>query len=147
MKKIGFLLISLTTLAFIGTSCKPTVAPVSERIKKNWTAQSVKEGSTVVYTKGGASNTKPGYANFSLNLASAPTFTWKTVDGNTFTGSYSLPTDTRLLLTGLTPPPTNTGGSVEFTIISFSDTQMVLARTTADSKTGGTINEYTLVSQ
>lgn len=147
MKKIGFLLISLTTLAFIGTSCKPAVAPVSERIKKTWTAQSVKEGSTVVYTKGGSANTKPGYANFSLNLASAPTATLKEVDGNTFTGSYSLPTDTKLSLTGLTPPPTNTGGTIEFTIVSFSDTQMVLARTTASSKTGGTINEYTLVSQ
>jgi hypothetical protein len=49
-------------------------------------------------------------------------------------------------LSNLTPQPTD-GSTIEFTIVSFSDTQMVLLRTKPSQKTGGTINEYTLISQ
>ncbi len=131
--------------AFMIAGCgKDKVAPVSERIAKIWTATKVDQSSTTVYTKGGASNAVPGYVNFRLNLTSPTTVQYTEFDGNTFTGTWSVPTDTRLVLTGLTPQPTGTGGTIEFTITTLTDNQLVLARTTASQKTGGTTNTYTL---
>ncbi|GAB2764261.1 hypothetical protein GCM10027275_01680 [Rhabdobacter roseus] len=117
---------------------------MSERIAKAWSAESVKEGSTVVFTKGGAGNTKPGYSNFKLTFLAGGNVTYSELDNNTFNGQWELVGDNRLILKNLTPQPTGTNGTIEFTINSFSDTRMVLTRTTASVKTGGTINEYTL---
>ena len=143
MKKIAILLVSF---GFFALSCKTKVVPVSETIKKTWTAQIVKEGSATVYTKGAAANTKPGYSSFVLNLLIAPSVTLKEADGNTFTGQYELIGDTQLVLKNLNPVPTGTGGTITFTINSVSDTELKITRTTASQKTGGTINDYTLVN-
>jgi hypothetical protein len=145
MKKVAILFVSLVSLAV--SSCKEKVVPVSERIKKTWTANIVKEGSATVFTKGAASNTKPGYSSFTLNLLIAPSVTLKEADGNTFTGQYELVGDTKLVLKNLTPVPTGTGGTIEFTINSVTDTALDITRTTASQKTGGTINNYNLVTQ
>lgn len=145
MKKIAILFVSLVALAV--SSCKDKTVPVSEKIKKTWTANIVKEGSATVYTKGAASNTKPSYQNFSLNLLIAPSVTLKDFDGNTFTGQYELVGDTKLVLKNLTPVPTGTGGTIEFTINSITDTALDITRTTASQKTGNTINTYNLVTQ
>jgi hypothetical protein len=142
MKKFATLLVSLT---FFALSCKTKVVPVSEKIKKTWTASVVKEGSATVYTKGGTS-TKPGYSSFTLNLLIAPSVTLKEFDGNTFTGQYELVGDTQLVLKNLTPVPTGTGGTITYTINSISDNELKLTRTAASQKTGGTINEYSLVN-
>ncbi len=133
----------IASVALFGCG-KPAPAPVSERIAKIWTAAKVDQNTTTVYTKGGATNAVPGYTNFRLNLSSPTTVQYTEFDGNTFTGTWSVPTDTRLVLTGLTPQPTGTGGTVEFTIGTLTDTQLVLTRTTASQKTGGTTNTYTL---
>jgi hypothetical protein len=145
MKKIAILFISITTFAL--SSCKDKTVPVSEKIKKNWAANVVKEGSATVYTKGASSNTKPGYSSFTLNLLFAPSVTLKEADGNSFTGQFELVGDTKLVLKNLTPVPTGTGGTIEFTINSITDTELDITRTTASQKTGGTINNYSLVTQ
>lgn len=145
MKKIAILFISITTFAL--SSCKDKTVPVSEKIKKNWAANVVKEGSATVYTKGAASNTKPGYSSFTLNLLFAPSVTLKEADGNSFTGQFELVGDTKLVLKNLTPVPTGTGGTIEFTINSITDTELDITRTTVSQKTGGTINNYSLVTQ
>lgn len=133
------------TLASCGS--KTPAVPVSDLVKKVWTANIVKHDATVVFTKGAASNQFAGYSNFKLNLASPPTVTMTDFDGNTFSGQYSLPTDTQLVLTNLNPAPTGTGGTITFTISSTpTDTQLNLARTTASQKTGGTTNTYQLVN-
>ena len=142
MKKIAILFVSFS---FFALSCKTKVVPVSETIKKTWTANIVKEGSATVYTKGAASNTKPGYSSFVLNLLIAPSVTFKDIDGNTFTGQYEV-TDTQLTLKNLSPIPTGTGGTITFTINSISDTALDITRTTSSQKTGGTINQYMLVN-
>ena len=145
MKKIQpiawslFLAISLLTLG-----CKTKVPPMTERIAKVWSANTIKEGSTVVYTKGGTSNAKPGYANYKLNLNQDGTVTYTEFDGNTFTGQWELNGDDKLILKNLNPQPTGTNGTIEFGITEFSDGSMVLTRTTSSVKTGGTINQYTL---
>jgi len=145
MKKIAILLVACGFIAL--SSCKEKTPPVSERIKKNWIANKVTEGTAVVYTKGAASNTKPGYSSFELRLLIAPSVTLKEFDGNTFTGQYEIVTDNKLVLKNLNPAPTGTSGTIEYTITSISDTELVLTRTTASQKTGGTINVYNLVAQ
>ncbi|WP_337042857.1 hypothetical protein [Emticicia sp. 17c] len=145
MKKIAVLLFACSFFIF---SCgKTKTVPVTEKIKKNWTASTVKEGSAIVYSKGAANNTKPGYSSFQLRLLLAPAVTLIEFDGNTFSGQYEVVGDTKLVLKNLSPVPTGTGGTIEFTIDSINDTQLILTRTSASQKTGNTINTYTLVTQ
>ena len=143
MKKNLFLLLPIVVL-FVSISCKKTVVPVSEKIKKNWTAMKVTEGSTVKYDKANNVTLVAGYSNFSLNLATPPSATLKEFDGNSFSGTYELVGDTKLVLKNLSPAPTGTSGTIEFTIDSITDTELKLTRTTVSQKTGGTINSYVL---
>ncbi len=145
--KNNTLTLFLSTLIMIALllGCKgKDPAPVSERIAKAWTAQKVDENTATVYTKGGT-NVR-NYDKFRLDLSKSPTVTFTDFDGNTFTGQYSVPSDTRLVLTGLTPAPTGTNGTIEFTISNLTDTGVTLARTTASQKTGNTTNVYTLTN-
>ncbi|GAB3539575.1 hypothetical protein [Spirosoma fluminis] len=145
MRKIPFLaFLSVITLISLLTSCNgDKTPPVSERIAKVWTARVVDENTQTVYTRGGTANVR-NYTNFKLDLSSAPTASYTEFDGNTFRGQYSVPSDDRLVLTNLTPVPTGTNGTIEFTINSISDTELKLTRTTTSQKTGGTTNVYTL---
>lgn len=147
MRKTHYIaFLSIATLLGTLAGCsgnKP--APVSERIAKIWTASKVDENKVTVYTRGGASNVRD-YNQFTLNLSQAPTVKYKDFDGNEFVGKYSLPTDNRLVLTELTPVPTGTNGTIEFTINSIDDNNLSLSRTTTSLKTGGTLNDYTLTN-
>ncbi|WP_019988204.1 hypothetical protein [Rudanella lutea] len=137
-----FCLLAFVTLL---TGCgKPKTAPVSERIAKAWTARKVDENSTTVFTAGGANNVRPGYTNFRLDLSQSPNVTLVEFDGNRFSGQWEVQGDNRLILKNLTPQPTGTNGTIEFTITNLGDTEVVLTRTTASQKTGGTVNVYTL---
>ena len=142
---IPFLSLLILLGALMGCSGnKP--APVSERIAKIWTASKVDENKVTVYTRGGASNVR-NYTAFKLDLSQAPTVKYTEFDGNTFVGKYSLPSDTRLVLTDLNPVPTGlTTGTIEFTINSIDDNNLSLSRTTTSQKTGGTLNDYTLTN-
>ncbi len=151
MKKHVRILFGLTALVLFAAACKPKVVPLSEKIAKTWTVGTVKENSTVVFTKGGASNVKPGYSAFKLVLTNAngtQTATLTEVDGSTFTGTWELSSDEkRLTLRNLNPQPTGTNGVIEYTINGdVTDTQLNLTRTAASLKTGGTINDYQLTN-
>ncbi|MGV3601460.1 hypothetical protein [Dyadobacter fermentans] len=148
-KSYALLWCSIMILGLIATGCKDKVKPVSERIAKAWTAESVKHGATVVYTRGGSGNIEAAYSGFRLTLTNSngtKTATLVDVDGKTFTGNWDLEGDTKLVLSNLTPPPTGSGGKIEFTISGLEDAKVVLTRITASPKTGGTINEYTLTN-
>ena len=150
MKKTHYaLLFSLTVLTLLAGCGKTPVTPVSDLIKKNWTPKTVTENGTAKYTFGATSNPTPGYSKFVLNLSSPPAVTWTTIDASgmsyTFTGTYALSSDNKTItLSGLTPIPTGSNGTVSFTITSVTDSELVLARTTADPKTGNSNNIYTL---
>lgn len=131
-------------LLLLGCGSPAKVTPVSERIAKVWTASKVNQNTATVYTKGGAANSVPGYSNFRLDLSSPTTVRYTEFDNSTFTGTWSVPSDNRLVLTGLIPAPTGTGGTLEFTIGTLNDTQLDLTRTSASLKTGGSLNTYTL---
>jgi uncharacterized membrane protein len=150
MKKIIFsAIIALVSVSMF--SCTKVV-PIAERAKKTWTVLSASENGVVVYTKGGANNKATGYANFSLNLLSATTFTMRETDNNSFSGQYTIVGDDKkgtgtLSLKGISPIPTGTTGAIDYTIVSLAETQMVLLRSSANQKTGASSTQYTLVSQ
>ncbi len=146
MKKVLSFGIVLVFAASVLISCKTKVKPLSERIAKVWVARVVNEGSSTVYSSGSPTNAKPGYASYRLNLSSAPNVSLTEVDGNTYTGTYSLQGETTLVLSGLNPQPTGTGGTLTYSITSISDTELVLSLTTAYPKTGNTNNKYTLIT-
>lgn len=145
MKTNLFLFFLLVGLAVLG--CKPQVVPLSERIVKIWTANSVREGNSLVYTQGGATNLRPGYVNFKVELQTGGTVVFTDFDGTRFTGQWALEGDTKLALKNLTPQPTGTNGTIVFTISEFTDGSMTLTRTTASTKTGGTVNVYQVVGK
>jgi hypothetical protein len=148
-KNYALLWCSIMILGLLAVGCKKDPKPVSEKIAKAWTAESVKHGATVVYTRGGSGNIEAAYSGFRLTLTNSggtKTATLVDVDGKTFTGTWELEGDTKLVLSNLTPQPTGSGGKLEFTINSIDDAKVVLTRLTASPKTGGTINEYTLTN-
>ena len=134
------------TVVMLVVGCKKPPPPLSERIAKPWTAETVREGSATVYTRGAANNTVAGYTNFRLTLNSTGTATLTEFDNNTFTGQWELIGDTRLVLKNLNPQPTGTAGTIEYTINAVEDFKLTLTRTTASAKTGGTINQYVLTN-
>lgn len=143
-----FVITLLAATGFIGlvTGCKKaSPPPVSELIAKVWTASKVEENNVTVYTRGVA-NPVHDYAKFRLDLSKAPAVSYTELDGNTFVGKYSVPTDQRLVLTELNPQPTGTNGTVEFTINSIDENNLKITRTGTSVKTGGTTNIYTLTS-
>ncbi len=113
---------------------------------KAWTARKVDENSTTVFTRGGANNVRPTYSNYRLDLSSKTSATLVDWDGTRSTGTWSVPSDTRLVLTNMNPAQTGTNGTMEFTISGLADAEVVLTRTAASQKTGGTINVYTLTN-
>lgn len=138
-------LVILLSVSVLGCGGKETAVPVSDRVKKVWTAQTVRENTTLVYTKGTTGNVR-NYGAFRLDLSNPPTVSFTDWDGLTVTGQYELSSDKRLVLKGLTPQPTGTSGIIEFTINSISDNQLDLTRTTSSPKTGGTTNQYILTN-
>lgn len=137
------LALSLGLLACGGS--KETAEPVSGKVRKVWTAQSVKENSTVVFTKGATGNIR-NYGSYRLNLSQPPTVSLTDWDGLTATGQYELASDTRLVLKNLTPQPTGSNGTIEFTINAVTASQLDLTRVTSSPKTGGTTNQYVLTN-
>ena len=143
--KVFALLTAFSLLNCGKTDTPAPVVPVSELIKKTWIPQTVQENGTVVYTKGAASNIRAGYTNFQLSLSGTSTATLTEFDGNTFTGTYELQSDTKLILKNLTPQPSGTGGTIEYSITKSTATSLDLNRTSTSLKTGGSSNGYALV--
>lgn len=138
-------LLILLALSLVACGGKETAVPVSDKVKKVWNAQTVKENATLVYTKGATGNIR-NYSAFRLDLRNPPTVSFTDWDGLTFTGQYELPSNTRILLKSLNPQPTGTNGTIEFTINSVGDNQLDLTRNTTSPKTGGSNNQYVLTN-
>ncbi len=147
MKKIHYtLLLAFSAFFILLAGCKKpdAVIPTSDKVKRSYTASSVSENGTTVYSSTGSSSTKPGYSQFLLDLSSPPTARYRALDGTLFTGTYTV-TDTQIVLSGLTPVPTGTSGTITFTITDIGDgSAPTLTRTSADQKTGNSTNVYKL---
>jgi asparagine N-glycosylation enzyme membrane subunit Stt3 len=144
VQKYKVLLFSLVSLLVF--SCVPKAKPTSERINKVWTVKSVTENGVEVYKAGAATNVRGGYSTYKLDLSKPPAVTLREFDGNTFTGTYKIPAENKLSLEGLTPPPSSTGGTLEYTLSFVSDTEITLTGTAPYPKTGTTTNVYVLTS-
>ncbi len=138
-------LMVLLTLSLLACGGKKTAEPTADRLKKVWTAQTVREDETLVYTKGATGNVR-NYAPFRLDLSNPPAVSYTDYDGLIFSGQYELVGDTRLVLRNLNPQPTATNGTIEFTINSIGDGQLDLTRTTTSPKTSGSTNQYVLTN-
>lgn len=142
-----FVITLLAAVAFVGlvTGCKkPSPPPVSELIAKVWTASKVEANNVTVYTRGVA-NPVYDYSKFMLDLSKPPAVSYTEL-GSTFLGKYTVPTDTKLLLTDLNPQPSGTNGTIEFIINSLDENNLKITRTDNSVKTGNTKNTYTLTS-
>ncbi len=120
--------------------------PTSGLIMKVFTARSVDENGTNVYTRGGTGNIRPGYSTFMLDLSDANNVVLREFDGNVFRGQWLVPSNTQLTLVNLTPQPSGSNGTIDYVINSISSTELVLTRTSASQKTGGQIVKYTLTT-
>jgi hypothetical protein len=147
MKNLNVSSVLVLCMVLIISSCKTKVAPTSERIKKIWTAKAVSENGTEVYKTGGTTNLKPGYSTYRLDLSTPPKAIIRDVDGGTYTGSYTVPSNDKVSITGLSPEPTGTGGKLDFTVKFVTDLEIQMSSTTPYPKTGNTTNIYTLVTQ
>lgn len=127
-------------------SCKEKIPPLSERIQATWILAEVKEGATLVYSKGANTNIRAGYANWRLVL-SGQSVVYTEFDNTRFSGQYELQNDTKLILKNLTPKPSATDGTLEFMISEATDEQMILKSAIASLKTGNSINEYKLIKE
>jgi len=125
--------------------CKtPIPGPDLNRI---WKAQEVKEGATVVYRAGSAGNVYPGYSNYRMKFGVA-SIEFTELSGEKFAGTWVLTDDnSKLTFNGLMPIPYGTGGTIEFTLVRWEANKLVLRRETPNHKTGGTLNEYTLIPE
>ncbi len=139
---------ALFALAALVLGCRAKeIAPITDLLGRGWKAQTVKEANTLVYTAGAASNVKPAYAGYRLDLSSPTKAILKDVDGKETVGTWTVSTDNqRLILENLVPKPSNTNGIVEFYIRAEpTDASLRLQRTAESRKTGNSVNEYDLV--
>lgn len=135
-------------LGFIAMGCRKDPPPLSERIAKNWSANIVKHGNTVVFEKTNSSNTAD-YSGFRISLAAGFTVTFVELNGDTFNGQWELIGNNTLRLKNLSSttnqkPPTGSNGTIDFTINGITDTSLDLTRVTDNPKTGNTRNQYVL---
>ena len=130
----NFIWIAISAFMLFGCS-KDAPTPVSELIKKTWSASSAQWDGTTQYTKGGSSNLVSGYAQFKLDLTVAGSVTLTEFDGKQFTGSYVLASDnTKITFSNLKSSegaPTGTNGTLEFRIVGTPTATTLGLETTA----------------
>ncbi len=145
MRKINFLLLALIllgTLQITGCKKKSDPKPPAELIQKSWSAKEVKENGTKVFDAGMNTNTAD-YSKFKLDFLNATDVRLTELDGSVSTGKWAL-NGTTLSLTQLTPEPTLTGGKIDFSSVSVTDTELRITRTGTNAKTGQSNTEYVL---
>lgn len=150
------LLLSVLISSLLTTGCKTTNEPTNVSQKsslisllsgKSWKARQVKEGSTVVYTDGRTDNLYPGYRAYEQHFSDSRVNLTE-YSGAAFEGNWEIAengTRLTLIFRSLNPIPTNTDGTMEFDVVSFSDQEVLLNATKVNLKTGGTLNAYTLI--
>jgi hypothetical protein len=131
-------------------STPPTPTPtqtVAQQIAKIWSVTNVKEDGITVFISGGTANIKVGYLNFKLDLSSVSAAKLTEYDGKTITGKWSVSADGKsVTLTDLVPEPTDTSGTISYTINSVADKSFKITRNVLNRKTGATKTEYELTT-
>ena len=142
-KKI-FWALGMLAIGLLNQCKTPVPGPDLNRV---WKAQEVKEGTAVVYRAGSSSNIYPGYSNYRMKFG-ASNVEFTELSGEMFAGTWLLAdNNSKLTFSALMPVPYGTGGTIEFTLVRWEANKLVLKRGTPNQKTGGTVNEYTLVPE
>lgn len=145
---LGIFLLTISACNPDGTIATPIITvSFSDKIAKIWNPSSVKEDGFAVFANGAATNTKPGYTKFKLDLSSKSSVKITEYDGNTFTGVWSISADEKTLtLSNLNPEPSGTGGTIAFDINELAASVLKITRNTLNRKTGATKTEYQLTN-
>jgi hypothetical protein len=154
MKKLNLYLLLIISVGFVTfNGCKKKV-PVGDFIKNNCLyAKEVRENAAIVYTLGGASNSKPAYAKFKIvfNLPNQSCEITET-DGTVTKGTWALSGD-KITVTGLNPPltdattGTNTRTTAEYSVSGYDAKakQVTLTALTPNLKVGNFTVAYTMI--
>jgi hypothetical protein len=144
MKRFS-IFITCCFLVSILTGCPSP--PPSFEIAKIWILKTAKENGVVVYTRGATTNLKSRYESFRLDLSQSSKVFYQDFDEIPMVGNWQLSSDGQTLtLVNLVPIPTGTNGEIKFTLGQNPTNELLkLTRTTTNTKTGGTINEYELI--
>jgi hypothetical protein len=154
MKKLNLYLLLILSVGFVTlNSCKKK-KPIADFIKENCLkAKEVRENGTIVYTLGGASNSKPSYAKFKIvfNLPNNGVEITE-YDGTVTKGTWTF-TDPKITISGLNPPltdaatGTNTRTTAEYTTSGYNAKAKEITLTAIDKnlKTGDATVVYTMV--
>ncbi len=114
---------------------------------RTWKAQEVREGTAIVYRAGSSDNIYPGYRNYRMKFG-ASKVEFVELSGEMFAGNWLLTdNNTKLSFSEVIPAPYGTNGTIEFTLVRWEANRLILRRDTPNVKTGGTVNEYTLIPE
>jgi hypothetical protein len=145
------ILVCLSVISCGGPDEKETPQPqvaLKDKISRVWIAKTITEDGNVVYTRGATNNIKSYYTSFSLNLQSSGSVILKEIEGTEISGAWQLSAgDSKLIFQNLNPAPSESNGTLEFTVNAASETAMTITALKVNHKTGGTINKYELVPQ
>ena len=154
MKKLNLYLLLILSVGLVTlNSCKKK-KPIGDFIKDNCLkAKEVRENGTIVYTIGGASNSKPAYAKFKMvfNLPNNGVEITET-DGTVTKGTWAY-SDPKISISGLNPPltdaatGTNTRTTAEYTTSNYNakTKEITLTALTKNLKVGDATIVYTMI--
>lgn len=155
MKKLNLYLLLILTVGFVtldGCKKKKNAAQFLET--QCLKAKEVRENGAIVYTIGGASNSKPAYSKFKILLASTPSKTIEITetDGTITKGVWDFVSDV-IKITGLNPPltdaatGTNTRTTAEYSTSSYNAKakEITLTALTKNLKLGDATIVYTMI--
>lgn len=153
MKKLNLYLLLILSVGFVTfNSCKKK--PIGDFIAQNCLkAKEVRENGTIVYTIGGASNSKPAYAKFKMvfNLPNKGVEITE-ADGTVTKGTWAFAND-KITITGLNPAltdantGTNTRTTAEYTTSNYNAKakEVTLTALTKNLKVGDASIVYNMI--
>jgi hypothetical protein len=156
MKKFNlYLLLILSFGSLTLNSCKKKVTTLEQFFATNCLkAKEVRENGTIVYSIGGANNTKPGYAAFRIETVSSPSkaVTITELGGIVTKGIWSF-ADNKITISGLNPPltdaitGTNTRTTAEYSTSNYSPKtkEVTVTALTKNLKSGDFTVVYVLI--
>jgi hypothetical protein len=155
MKKLNLYLLLILSVGLVTlNSCKKKKSLAQFLATNCLKPKEVRENGTIVYTIGGANNSKPAYAKFKVVLATAPSQTIEITqqDGIVTKGTWKFSGD-KLTISGLNPPltdavtGTNTRTTAEYVVDKYNakTKEVTFTALTKDLKAGDVAQVFTMI--
>ncbi len=154
MKKLNLYFLLLLSVGFVTFNGCKKKKPVADFIKENcFKVKEARENGTIVYTIGGASNSRPAYSKLKIifNLPSQGVEITE-IDGTVTKGTWAF-ADPKITISGLNPPltdaatGTNTRTTAEYTVSGYNQKakEITFAAITKNLKVGDVSVSYTMI--